>query len=328
MPGFKGRWGVCPHLRTGKHLSRNRRTHAGRRRRLAVRTRPTGARTAQTRGCLPGSFGRHPAPIVARCYSSVDSGGASSTGSSSSKASPSAVRSILAVADLLERRQQLCLGLGGEHRRDGSGSVGSISMPRYRFRPVAAGISFPMITFSFRPEQTVDLALDRRVREHLRRLLERRRREERLRRQRRLRDPEDQRLEGRLLPLRLASPPRSPAPAAALSTSWPGKRVGVAGGLDAHLLQHLAHDQLDVLVVDVDALRLVDLLHLADEVQLRRGRALQRQQLSRVRRPLVQRVARLDDLAVSDEQPRPAREGVLLRRNRLAVLVQRVRDDR
>ena len=53
-----------------------------------------------------------------------------------------------------------------------------------------------------------------------------------------------------------------------LSTSWPGRRSVVAGVLDAHLLQHLPDDQLDVLVVDVDALRLVDLLHLADEVQL------------------------------------------------------------
>ena len=39
-------------------------------------------------------------------------------------------------------------------------------------------------------------------------------------------------------------------------------------------LEHLAHDQLDVLVVDVHALGLVDLLHLLDEVPLgrRRGR--------------------------------------------------------
>ena len=38
--------------------------------------------------------------------------------------------------------------------------------------------------------------------------------------------------------------------------------------VDADLLQHLANDQLDVLVVDVDALGLVDLLHLLDEVAL------------------------------------------------------------
>ncbi len=33
----------------------------------------------------------------------------------------------------------------------GSGSDGSMSMPRYFLRPVAAGISFPMITFSLSP---------------------------------------------------------------------------------------------------------------------------------------------------------------------------------
>ena len=49
------------------------------------------------------------------------------------------------------------------------------------------------------------------------------------------------------------------------------QQLGVARALDAHLLQHLPDDQLDVLVVDLDALRLVDLLHLGDEVQL--GRA-------------------------------------------------------
>ena len=49
------------------------------------------------------------------------------------------------------------------------------------------------------------------------------------------------------------------------------QQVGVALLVDPHLLHHLAHDQLDVLVVDVDALGLVDLLDLADEVQLGLG---------------------------------------------------------
>ncbi len=35
----------------------------------------------------------------------------------------------------------------------GSGSEGSMSMPRYFLRPVAAGMSFPMITFSFSPSR-------------------------------------------------------------------------------------------------------------------------------------------------------------------------------
>src|SRR4029078_7423910 len=48
-------------------------------------------------------------------------------------------------------------------------------------------------------EQPVDLALDRRVRQHLRRLLEGSGREERLRGERGLRDAEDERLEPGLL---------------------------------------------------------------------------------------------------------------------------------
>ena len=86
--------------------------------------------------------------------------------------------------------------------------------------------------------------------------------------------------------------------------------VGVALLVDAHLLEHLTHDQLDVLVVDVDALGLVDLLDLLDEVLLGLGASADRQQLVRVQRPLVELRAGLDLLAVGDEQPRAARERV------------------
>src|SRR5207237_6423509 len=96
---------------------------------------------------------------------------------------------------------------------------------------------------------------------------------------------------------------------------------------------HLPDVQLDVLVVDVDALRLVDLLHLAHEVQLGRRRALldlgvQREQLRRGDRSLVERIAGLDDLAVRDEQARAARKRELPRLQRLAVLVHAVGHDR
>ena len=124
-------------------------------------------------------------------------------------------------------------------------------------------------------EQVVDLALDRRVREHLGGLLEGGRREEGLGRERRLRDPEDQRLVRRLLVAFFSFFTRTFSRSSTTrSTSWPG-RSSVSPVLDAHLLQHLPDDHLDVLVVDVDALRLVDLLHLADEVQLGRRRALE-----------------------------------------------------
>ena len=52
-----------------------------------------------------------------------------------------------------------------------------------------------------------------------------------------------------------------------------GQEVRVALLVDPDLLEHLTHDQLDVLVVDVDALGLVDLLDLLDEVQLGLGAA-------------------------------------------------------
>ena len=73
----------------------------------------------------------------------------------------------------------------------------------------------------------------------------------------------------------------------------PRQVVGVALLIDAHLLEHLAHDQLDVLVVDVDALGLVDLLHLLDEVLLGLGPSAHREQLVRVERALVELRCRL-----------------------------------
>ena len=91
-----------------------------------------------------------------------------------------------------------------------------------------------------------------------------------------------------------------------------GQELGRALGLDPHLLQHLADDQLDVLVVDVDALGAVDLLHLGDDVDLGLGPAVDREQLGRVERALVQLVARLDPLAVLDVQVGPGRERVVV----------------
>src|SRR5512133_2127455 len=137
-------------------------------------------------------------------------------------------------------------------------------------------------------QQPVDLALDRRVRQHLRRLLEGGSREERLGGQRGLRDPEDQRLVGRLLLLALLL---LHARVLALEDyavdELAGQEVGVARLLDANLLQHLPDDQLDVLVVDVHALGAVDLLHLGDEVQLGLGPAPDPEDLRRVPRALV-----------------------------------------
>src|SRR3954471_6678733 len=167
--------------------------------------------------------------------------------------------------------------------------------------------------------EAVDLALERRVREHLGGLLEGGRREERVRGQGRLGDAEDDLLglgalaagvDDRLVDLAELVPVDELA----------GQEVGVALLVDPDLLHHLADDQLDVLVVDVHALGLVDLLDLLDEVDLDAGPALQRgvaavrQQLVRVQVALVELLADLDLRARLDQDAGAPRE-------RLAVLL-------
>src|SRR5690242_5004556 len=121
-------------------------------------------------------------------------------------------------------------------------------------------------------EQAIGLALERRVREDLGGLLERGGRQERVGRERGLGDAEDDLLDRRLLLLRLVELVVRRRDLVAVG-ELPRQVVGVALLLDADLAHHLAHDQLDVLVVDVDALRLVDLLDLVNEVQLGRRAA-------------------------------------------------------
>jgi len=121
------------------------------------------------------------------------------------------------------------------------------------------------MTFSLRPLRAVDLALQRRVGQHLCRLLEGRCREEGVGVQRRLRDPENDLLGLGSLAAGVEHLLVDPRVLLAIDElSW--QQVCVALLVDADLLEHLSHDQLDVLVVDVDALGLVDLLHLGDEV--------------------------------------------------------------
>src|SRR5207237_1829729 len=64
------------------------------------------------------------------------------------------------------------------------------------------------------------------------------------------------------------------------------------------------------------------------EVQLRRRRALQCEQVGRIPRAFVDRVTRLDDLAVADEQACAPRQLVLDRLTELAVLAELRRHDR
>ena len=166
-----------------------------------------------------------------------------------------------------------------------------------------------MMTFSFRPDEPVAFALERRVGEDLGGLLEGGRREERLGRQRGLGDPEDDLLA-------LAGVPPSAlvfllsAFEAAAILQLPREQAGRALRLNPHLLQHLAGDQLDVLVVDVDALGAVHLLHLVDQVDLDRGTAADRQQVGRVERAVVELLTDLDLVAVGDVEAGPQRERV------------------
>ena len=62
------------------------------------------------------------------------------------------------------------------------------------------------------------------------------------------------------------------------------QEVGVAHVLDAHAAEHLANDDLDVLVVDGDALQAVDLLDFVHEVRRELLLALHAQDVVRVRR--------------------------------------------
>src|SRR5947199_143082 len=108
------------------------------------------------------------------------------------------------LADLLERLQERRVLLGEELARDRLGRADldlPVALEAGRGRDQLADDHVLL-----QAEQAVDLAFDRGVGQHLRRLLEGSRGEEGLGRQRRLRDPEDQRLVGRLLLLLLLHP--------------------------------------------------------------------------------------------------------------------------
>ena len=81
-----------------------------------------------------------------------------------------------------------------------------------------------------------------------------------------------------------------------------GQEPGVARLLHADPAGHLAHDELDVLVVDRHALLAVHLLDLLDEVVLRLADALDLDELLRVGRTVGDRVTGGDLLAVGDDR--------------------------
>lgn len=82
------------------------------------------------------------------------------------------------------------------------------------------------------------------------------------------------------------------------------KQAGVAGIDHGDATQHLVHDDLDVLVVNVDALRTVHVVHFVHDVHLGGTRSENAQDLLRIHGTLDQLGARIDVLAVLDEHRR------------------------
>ena len=138
------------------------------------------------------------------------------------------------------------------------------------------------MTFSLRPYRWSTRPGDGRLGEHAGGLLERGRRDERLGRQRRLGDAQQDRGEaGRLAAQLLDAVVLLLDPVA--RHLLVEQELGVAGVGDLHEPAHLPHDDLDVLVVDGDALGAVDLLDLVDEVALQLGLAEHREDVVRDR---------------------------------------------
>src|SRR6266513_875416 len=161
-------------------------------------------------------------------------------------------------------------------------------------------------------QQVVPRAADRRVGQHTRGLLERRRRNERLRRQTRLGDPQEQRLVGRGLAALLHHAVLRVGEGLLVHV-LPLQELRVPGLDDLHLLQHLAHDHADVLVVDLHALQPVHLLDLVEQILLHRPRALDPQNIVRVHRSLGEAVAGAHPVALVHAQVLARRHLVQLR---------------
>ena len=96
-----------------------------------------------------------------------------------------------------------------------------------------------------------------------------------------------------------------------MSITLPGSRFGVAGLFDPHLAQHLRDDDLDVLVVDFDALAAVDVLNFASQVLLHGFFAGDAKNVVRHQRAIDQRVAGPHEVAGVDAQVLAVRDEVL-----------------
>ena len=79
------------------------------------------------------------------------------------------------------------------------------------------------------------------------------------------------------------------------------EELRVAGFGDAHLAQHLADDDFDVLVVDGHALETINFLHFADEVFLQFLRSADLEDFVRIHRAFGELLAFLDHVALEDD---------------------------
>src|SRR5438067_7014693 len=159
--------------------------------------------------------------------------------------------------------------------------------------------------------QLIGLAGDGRLGQHPGGLLEGGRRDEAVGRQRRLGDAEQHGLGGGRT-LALAQHPLVLLLEDELVDQLAHHELGVAHLFDAHATQHLADDDLDVLVVDRHALQPVDLLDFVDQVALQLAIAENRQVVVRVRRAIHQGLAGLDPVALVNADVLAARDQVLL----------------
>ena len=90
-----------------------------------------------------------------------------------------------------------------------------------------------------------------------------------------------------------------------------GQEPGVADALDPHLAEHLGDDDLQVLVVDLDALGAVDVLDLAEQVPLDGLLARDPEDVVRDQRAFDQRVAGADAVGAVDAEVLAVRHEVL-----------------
>ena len=92
------------------------------------------------------------------------------------------------------------------------------------------------------------------------------------------------------------------APELELVDDRAGQKAGVADRFDADLAEHLGDDDLEVLVVDLDTLRPVDVLDLAEQVALDGLLARDPEDVVRDQRPFDQGVAGADAVAAVDAE--------------------------